>query len=74
MACLKKKQRARAHCLFRKVLEGATPYFHLHLIDKISVKHQGEAGGCGLSFEWPGAQVRSRRPIIKEKRRKSSRR
>lgn len=39
---LKREQRARDHCVFRRALEAATPHSRLHLIDKL--KHQGKLG------------------------------
>lgn len=36
------------HCLFRKVLEVATPHFHLHLVDEIFIKHQGRLGNVAF--------------------------
>lgn len=44
MSSLRRKQRARAHCLSRKVLEVATPHFRSHLSDKILAKHQRKLG------------------------------
>lgn len=72
MSLLRRKQRARAHCLSRKVLEVATPHFHSHLSDKILAKYEGKLGN--VIFHLGGrCPDKIGGPITKERRGKGFR-